>query len=213
MTGRSGRRRNPGGGGLRRNASAGGLRRNADRGPMKERHRRFIQAYLIHASRIKAAIAAGYPPSRAQQSSWRLLQNPEISMALHAALAARARRTGITAERVLEELARIAFADMRRIACWSRRGTVALPHHLLSEDDAAAIEELAAEGDDASHVRIRLFDKRPALAILARHLRLAARERGADDAGESLRRRLDALAGRGGGSVEIEVTTLPSSRV
>jgi Terminase small subunit len=77
---------------------------------MTPRQRFFVLEYLIDLDPKKAAIRAGYAPRGAAGRGSVLLRRPEIAQAIHAAMDERARRTGITIERVLEEYARIVLA-------------------------------------------------------------------------------------------------------
>ena len=120
---------------------------------------------------------------------------------------ARAARLGITADRVLVEYARIAFADLRHVVEWGPEGLVLKPPAALSEADAAAISEIAG-GSAAGTYRVRFYDKKAALDAIARYLGLfpaAARRREkdapadpAEDAREVLARRLARLAAEDG---------------
>jgi phage terminase small subunit len=121
----------------------------------------------------------------------------------------RAARLGITAERVLQEYARIAFADLRRVVDWGPDGLVLKTPEALSDADAAAISEITAAGAGSKNYRVRLYDKKAALDAIARHLGMFVRsprpqESGspmdlAEDAREVLARRLASLAA---GSIE-----------
>ena len=125
----------------------------------------FVQEYLIELNATAAAKNAGYKNSTAR-AAWRLLKRPDIVAAIAAGREERALRTRITADRVLLEYARIAFADMRNLATWDDKDGIKLrPHQSVSDDDAAAIAEISRHGG-----RLRLYDKRPALEALARHL-------------------------------------------
>jgi hypothetical protein len=86
----------------------------------------------------------------------------------------RAAQLGITAERVLQEYARIAFADLRRVAEWGHDRFVLKAHKDLSEADAAAISEIVELGSGG--YRVKLYDKKAALDAIARHLGLFVRE-------------------------------------
>jgi Terminase small subunit len=86
----------------------------------------------------------------------------------------RAAQLGITAERVLQEYARIAFADLRRVAEWGHDRFVLKSHEDLSEADAAAISEIVELGSGG--YRVKLYDKKAALDAIARHLGLFMRE-------------------------------------
>ncbi|MCG5237585.1 terminase small subunit [Xanthobacter oligotrophicus] len=88
----------------------------------------------------------------------------------------RAARTSVTAERVLQELARIAFLDIRK--AFNADGSMK-PLDQLDDDTAAAIaglevsKELDEDGRQVVIGRIKklkLSDKLGALTLLARHL-------------------------------------------
>jgi hypothetical protein len=85
-------------------------------------------------------------------------------------VAARAARLGITPERVLQEYAYIAFADLRHIVRWGEKGLELMQPEALSEADAAPIAEISADSADAGHYRVKLYDKKAALDAIARHL-------------------------------------------
>jgi phage terminase small subunit len=134
------------------------------------RQRRFVEEYLIDLDAKHAAIRAGYSP-RTKATPHKLLRNPEVARAIGEAMAARARRTGITRERVLEEFARIAFADMRALAEWGPQGDVILDADALTDDALAAIALVSQEIDDGEPlIRLERFDKLKALEALARLL-------------------------------------------
>jgi phage terminase small subunit len=116
----------------------------------------------------------------------------------------RARGLGITPERVLQEYAHIAFADLRRVAKWGSSGLELKEPNDLADEDAAAISEVA--GSHGS-LRIKLYDKKAALDAIARHLGMFVRapqrqddgspDDLAEDAREVLARRLARLAAGG----------------
>jgi phage terminase small subunit len=120
---------------------------------------------------------------------------------------AAAARLGITAERVLQEYARIAFADLRRVADWGPDGLLPKKPEALADDDAAAISEITTVGTGSRHYRLKLYDKKAALDAIARHLGMsitAARHQESDtpedlaeDARDVLARRLARLAAGG----------------
>jgi len=135
---------------------------------MNLRQSRFVDEYLIDLDGKHAAIRAGYAPSDAKNQAYRLLRTPEIADAIHAAMAERSRRTGITPERVLEELARIAFADWRRLAEWGPEDTLVREASALSPADAAAISRVSTDDGWENRVAIATHDKQRALDTLSR---------------------------------------------
>jgi phage terminase small subunit len=142
---------------------------------------RFVEEYLIDLNATQAAIRAGYSQRTAASIGEENLRKPEISAAIHAAKAARSERTGITQDRVLQELARIAFYDLRKL--YREDGSLKAPHE-WDDDTAAALAgvevvetkgnaEIGEEG--ARHIpefvkKAKVFDKNSALTLAMRHL-------------------------------------------
>lgn len=140
---------------------------------MTPRQQFFVLEYLIDLDAKHAAIRAGYSPRNGQAHASRLLRRPEIANAIREAMAERARRTGITEERVLEEYARIAFANMRLIADWGPEGIWLKQSSELPDETAAAIAFIAdLTGQSKRGLTVKTFDKRKALECLARILGL-----------------------------------------
>lgn len=79
------------------------------------KQQRFVGEYLVDLNATQAAIRAGYSARTAGKIGSENLSKPEIAAAVSAAQDERAKRTGITADRVLQELALIAFGDARRL--------------------------------------------------------------------------------------------------
>jgi phage terminase small subunit len=145
--------------------------------PLTPRQSLFVAEYLIDLNARQAAIRAGYAKGSAADRGWELLNRcPPVMARLKEAMAERAQRTQIDAERVLKELARIAFADMRNYLTEGPQKTLVVrPLAELSDDDVAAVAEVQAEGDAKTLRRIKLHDKRAALELLARHLGLTGK--------------------------------------
>lgn len=141
---------------------------------MNERRRRFILEYLIDLNGTQAARRAGYKPTSARYTAQRLLHAPEIRRAVDAAIARRAERTEVRADRVIQQFARIAFADARQLWDWDEKDGLTLKRpSLMSEDDAAAVASIAVRRSKrATTTRVSLHDRTRALTALARHLGL-----------------------------------------
>jgi hypothetical protein len=82
--------------------------------PMKltPKQARFVQEYLIDLNAAQAAIRAGYSAKTARVIGHENLRKPEIAAAVEKAMAERAERTEVTADLVVGELRKIAFANM-----------------------------------------------------------------------------------------------------
>lgn len=71
----------------------------------------FVDEYLIDLNATQAAIRAGYSPKTAEQQGSRLLSNVKVKGRVAEKMAERSKRCGINQDRVLQELARIAFVN------------------------------------------------------------------------------------------------------
>ena len=78
---------------------------------LTERQARFVAEYLVDLNATEAAKRAGYSEKTAYSIGFENLRKPEIQDAIQAAMAQREKRTAITQDRVLQELARVAFAN------------------------------------------------------------------------------------------------------
>ena len=140
------------------------------------KQQRFVDEYLIDLNATQAAIRAGYSPKTAQQIGAENLSKPVIAEAIEAAQLERSERTKITADSVLQELAKIGFANMLDYMS-EHNGQMHLDFSQLTRDQAAAISEYQTEtvmgGEerpDMVKTRFKLLDKRAALVDIGRHL-------------------------------------------
>lgn len=137
---------------------------------MNERQNRFVEEYIIDLSATDAAKRAGYSPKQAGVIGYQLLQKTSIQDAIQAAIRARSARTGITADRVVTEIAKVAFGDPRRVMKWGPGGVELIESSQLTDDDAAMIAEVSeTRTKDGGSIRLKLNSKLDALEKLARH--------------------------------------------
>jgi phage terminase small subunit len=111
-------------------------------GVLTPKQRRFVDEYLVDLNATQAAIRAGYSARRAASSRTahvigpENLGKPEIAAAVREAIDARAARTLVEADRVLHELSRVAFSDIRTL--FDEQGALRNVAD-LSDDEAAAV--------------------------------------------------------------------------
>lgn len=143
------------------------------------KQQKFVQEYLIDLNATQAAIRAGYAATGAAVEGVRLLRKAKIQEALANAQKNLAKETGITAERVLRELALLGFANMADYMRVGAEGDAVLDFSRLTREQAAALAEVTVEdfkdgrGEDARDVRrikFKLADKRAALVDIGKHL-------------------------------------------
>ena len=139
------------------------------------RQTRFVEEYLIDLNATQAAIRAGYSEKTARSQAQRLLTNVDIIEAIEKAKAERSRRTEITQDRVLLELAKIAFSDMREFTEWGPQGVKMKRSDELDEHAAACVQEVSRYSTALGYnVKFKLHDKCPALKMLGEHLGMFA---------------------------------------
>lgn len=134
----------------------------------------FVEEYLVDLNAKQAAIRSGYSAKTAEVIGYQLLQKTSVRDALQAAQRERSARTGITADRVLKEIARVAFADPRAVMTWGANGVTLRESSELSDDAAAALAEVSETWTDSGggSRKVRMHNKVEALEKLARHVGL-----------------------------------------
>ena len=130
---------------------------------------RFVEEYLFDLNAAQAAIRAGYRADNARSIGFENLTKPDIREAIEAAQRERSARTGITADRVVQEIARVAFSSLRDVMAWGPTGASVLPDDKITPDAAAAIAEIT---ETNAGIKIKLHNKVAALEQLAKHVGL-----------------------------------------
>lgn len=137
---------------------------------MTNKQKRFIEEYLIDFNATQSAIRAGYSVDTAKDIGCENLAKPNIKKAIEKALAERSRRTGITQDRVIQELARVAFVNFNDVV--DENGEIKSD---ASADDLACVESYKVENGDSingssSKREVKLASKMKALELLGKHL-------------------------------------------
>ena len=143
---------------------------------MRDKWRRFCEEYLLDLNASAAYRRAGYRVS-SDESAWRaasrLLGRSEIQQYIRTLMYERTRRTRVTADRVVDELAKIAFANFTDVVEFGSNGVRLRDSAGLDPDVGAAIEEVSqTEIKGAVTFRVRLASKVAALRLLAQHMGL-----------------------------------------
>lgn len=135
---------------------------------MTDKQERFCEEYMIDLNATQAAIRAGYSPKTANEQGSQLLAKLSIQNRIAQLQAEQSRRTGVSADRVVRELAKIAFvnaADLIDPKTASLKSDV-------SHDDLAAVQSVKVKtfGEDGLEQEVKLADKLRALDLLGKHL-------------------------------------------
>lgn len=138
---------------------------------MTAKQERFVQEYLIDLNATQAAIRAGYSPKTAQEQGARLLSKVMVQTAISKAQAERSRRTGINQDRIIRELAKLAFLNPVDVIDMDEATVKGEAHR----DDTACIasvkvKNIPTEDGAITEREVKTYDKLKALELLGRHL-------------------------------------------
>jgi phage terminase small subunit len=140
---------------------------------MEPQQKRFADEYLIDLNATAAALRAGYSPNTAAVIGYQVLHKPLVAAYVAQRQAELSRRTGISQERVINELARIALSDMKNFAEWGPDGVTLKDSEGLDPADSVCVAEVSqSTSKDGGSIKFKLHDKRAALVDLAKHLGL-----------------------------------------
>lgn len=149
---------------------------------LNDKQKAFVRQYLKDFNATQAALRAGYAEVSAHSQAHDLLKKPEIKQAINEHLD----NVGATAERILLELANIAFADMADYATVEPGGGIRLKAFEEMPDGATKVIKklkekrklLAADGADEedsgnvileSQIEYEHHDKLKALELLGKY--------------------------------------------
>lgn len=145
-------------------------RKDGDEVKLTEKQKRFCEEYLVDLNATKAAIRAGYSEKRASEQAHQLLQKTTVSEHLKKLMNERSKRTEITADRVLQELAAIAFCDRTELAQVGDHGEV---YFTPTEQLPDEIKRVIAGIENGKYgTKVATYDKVKALELLGKHLGL-----------------------------------------
>lgn len=148
---------------------------------LNPRQAAFVEEYMIDLNATRAYQKV-YKRSKlvSEANSSRLISNAKVAAVIAERMRQRGERNGVMAERVVQELARMGFADVRDVASWDEKGITFKASADLTEDAARMIQSVKsrerttydADGNPSTTVEleVKLYPKDPALNLLARHL-------------------------------------------
>lgn len=137
---------------------------------LTDKQQRFVDEYLIDLNATQAAIRAGYSAKTADQQGSRMLANVKVKQVVAEKQAQRSKRTGVNQDRVVLELAKVAFAKMTDIV--DSNGKI---KEDASPDDLACIESIKYKESDNEYGgsverEVKIASKLKALELLGKHL-------------------------------------------
>jgi len=139
---------------------------------LSKKQKRFVEEYLIDLNATQAAIRAGYKKSEyTDTNANKLLENTRIAEEIEKAMAERSRRTGINQDRVLQEIAKLAFVNIADVIDVNT-GAV---KEGATDEDLACIQSIKYKTSETSNGfsverEVKIADKKANLELLGRHL-------------------------------------------
>lgn len=147
----------------------------------------FVEEYLANRRNGKQAYKKLHPKATdrtAEVKASQLLRKDKVAAYLAEREQQALGKAQLTTDRVLQELARLAFFDLRRL--YNEDGTLKAPHE-LDDDTAAALASIETEelfegrGENREHVgtlrKVKSFDKGGAIRDAMKHLGLFEKDR------------------------------------
>lgn len=134
---------------------------------LNKKQKRFVEEYLIDLNATQAAIRAGYSPSTAYSIGNENLRKPEIKSEIDKAIAERSKRTGINADRILQELGKLGFVNIADVVDLET-GKV---KDSATDEDLACIQSIKIKPTEWGTEReVKFYDKKSTLELMGKHL-------------------------------------------
>lgn len=144
-------------------------KKNKAKSSLTPKQKRFCEEYLIDMNATQAAIRAGYSEKTAYSMGQRLLKKVEVQEYIQKRMTSLEYRTGITQERVLNEIAAVAFANATDYAqVIDSRVKLTSTKDLTDEQKKG----LAVIKEGRFGVEVKAYDKLKALQMLGDYLSL-----------------------------------------
>jgi len=140
---------------------------------LEKKQQAFCDEYIIDFNATQAAIRAGYSEKTAYSIGSENLTKPEIQEGIQRCMQERSKRTEVTQDRVLLEIARLAFNDPRK--AFDEFGNL-LPIQEWPDEVAAAISaikitELKTDDGTRSVLKeVKFWDKGKQIELAGKHL-------------------------------------------
>lgn len=138
---------------------------------LTEKQQRFVDEYLIDLNATQAAIRAGYSVKTANEQGAQNLVKLSIQQKISERMAERSRRVGINQDRIVMELAKIAFVNIADVI---DPENVTIKKGATTDDTAAIqsvkVKVIPTKDGEGVEREIKMADKIRALELLGKHI-------------------------------------------
>lgn len=147
--------------------------------PLSDKQEKFCEFYVIDLNATQAAISAGYSKKTAEQQASRLLSNVKVRAHVQKLREKQQKRCEIDADKVLNEIASVAFARTEDIVCIDNGELSFVEDQDRPERSKVALKKIKVKrrfedvGEDThliEDLEFDMHDKLKALDMLTKHL-------------------------------------------
>ena len=132
---------------------------------------RVVEGYSTDGNGAQAALRAGYSRKTTKAIASKLLTKPDVCAALRTRQHDAAQRAGMTHERIMRELAGLAFTRIDDVATWKGGHLTVKDLAALTPEGTAAIVEISEhETPFTRTLRVKLYSKQAVLKSLLKCL-------------------------------------------
>jgi phage terminase small subunit len=172
---------------------------------LNEKQRKACRELITGCTQEEAYVRAGYAKAAAKSGASKLFSRPEAQQYLNELRKPVVEKAQITAQMVLEELAKIGFANIADFVKATPGGDPYIDLSKMTREQAAALSEITIDdymdgrGEDArevKRVRVKLADKRAALCDIGKHLGMFRENPGGEEAPMPTRVVIEVVDGR-----------------
>lgn len=142
------------------------------------KQQKFCEEYMIDLNGTQAAIRAGYSKKTAFTIANENLNKPYIQSVISELKQKLSAKTGITAERIINELAKVGFSNIQD---YLKEGGSFKDFLKVDANQAGAISSIkfattTFEGGERQEVQVKMWDKVSALEKIGKHIGLFERD-------------------------------------
>lgn len=142
---------------------------------LNPKQKKFVAEYVLTLNATQSAITAGYSARTAKSQGQRLLTHDDVAAAIERARHALEIRSEITQERVLAELALLAFSDITHYEvddAGNVKASATAPKYAMRAVSSIKRKTFTSKDGVSREVEIKLWDKPGPLKLAGRHVGL-----------------------------------------
>ncbi len=138
--------------------------------PLNPQQLKFVKEYIILGNATEAARRAGYAEKWCGKIGPAMVGNSRIQQEVNKQARKIFTRRDVTMDKVLTELARVAFTNLDDVANWTKTKLNFIEKTKIPKQNRSAIKSISKKTGNTSEMKIEMHDKTRALETLLKHL-------------------------------------------